>query len=498
MTRLARGGVRVPLSAAGLDRVLAIVMLSAALFYLATLPKVLERLDPLTGDEPFYVMTAISLLRDGDLDESHNYQQRDYQEFYPPQRLPRDWQGWPAFPRTLVPHPATSTLPGLHTKHGLGLTLLIAAPYALAGRVGADFTIVLLAVVLAGQMFLLARESGAGARLAAAIALGLAVTLPVAPYATLLFPEIPAATLLLYALRRLSAPHNALSQVIATGFAIGFLPWLHQRFVPTVVVLTILLLVRWYARASLARCVAGLAPVAVSGVLLMSYNLWLYGQLTQSSRDHAGFNGATGTLNGAFGLLLDAQWGLWIVAPLMILALASLPHWFAANPVLARNTLLAVTPYLIVVAAYKVWWGEWGPPARYLVPLVPLAAGPLAAWLRDASLAGRIAAGALWSVGAVLTVVGLQDPQRFYHQPNGANNLVRRLDATLGTDLAGPLVAFQPFALAPRHERVGLALLALAVLFVAWCCIWAIPELRSAARPSYRRLTDRRLTGEAE
>ena len=35
-------------------------------------------------------------------------------------------------------------------------------------------------------------------------------------------------------------------------------------------------------------------------------------------------------------------------------------------------------PYFLVVADYRVWWGEWCPPARYLATITPLLAAPLA------------------------------------------------------------------------------------------------------------------------
>src|SRR5690606_8787098 len=84
------------------------VMAISALFYLALIPGILRHLSPVTGDEPFYIMTAISMVRDRDLDESNNFVNRDYEEFYPDNPLPATWQGWPAFPRTLPPHPAIS------------------------------------------------------------------------------------------------------------------------------------------------------------------------------------------------------------------------------------------------------------------------------------------------------------------------------------------------------------------------------------------------------
>ncbi|WP_221178956.1 hypothetical protein, partial [Pseudomonas fluorescens] len=90
---MARTAARTVPGRRSIERGLLVVSGLALLAWLALLPRVLTRLDPLTGDEPFYVMTAISLLQDGDLDESNNYAQRDYEQFYPPDPLPPGWQG---------------------------------------------------------------------------------------------------------------------------------------------------------------------------------------------------------------------------------------------------------------------------------------------------------------------------------------------------------------------------------------------------------------------
>src|SRR5690242_9844022 len=72
--------------------------------YAALAPRVERRLDPLTGDEPFYAMTAHNLLAGRGLDETESWFEADYLSFYPPVPLPADWQGWPAFPPQLPPH----------------------------------------------------------------------------------------------------------------------------------------------------------------------------------------------------------------------------------------------------------------------------------------------------------------------------------------------------------------------------------------------------------
>src|SRR5689334_15651813 len=59
------------------------VLLVGWLVLLALTPHVTEWLNPPTGDEPFYLVTAISLIKDHDLDEYNNYYFRDYQDFAP-------------------------------------------------------------------------------------------------------------------------------------------------------------------------------------------------------------------------------------------------------------------------------------------------------------------------------------------------------------------------------------------------------------------------------
>ncbi len=458
-----------------------LVFVTALALYLALWPRFSDRLDPLTGDEPFYVMTAISLFEDQDLDQSNNYtpvtvvgDSGPYvlyafdDSLNPPDPLPPGWNGWANPPRLVGAHEATSDRPGLYTKHGVGLSALIAAPWSIVGRFGANFVVMVAGALLAAQMYLLARQSGAGNWLAGAISLGLAIAMPIGPYALLLFPEVPAALLLLYAIRRSAAHENEWWQWLLTGGAVGFLPWLHQRFAPTAVALSIVLIIRLVrSRKSLQNAALSLVPIGIGGIALLTYNLWLYGAPFQRSEDHAGFNRIAGTINGGFGLVLDAQWGLLVAAPVLVLALAALPRWYLALPRLATIALIAIAPYLVVVAAYKVWWGEWGPPARYLVPVVPLAAGPIATWLSTASGPARLLGYALWVIGFLMTMVGFQDPQRFYHHPDGRNNLVLQLGDQFHLDFQRFLVAFQPYATAPFASRFWISAAFLFVLLFA-------------------------------
>lgn len=193
--------------------------------------------------------------------------------------------------------------------------------------------------------------------------------------------------------------------------------------------------------------------------------------------------GAAGAVNGGFGLLLDAQWGLFIAAPVMAFAIAAVPQWLRGNRRAVLVTAAAVAPYLALVAAYKVWWGEWGPPARYLVPIVPLTAGALGAWLSRASILSRSLVAVTWAAGMLLTLIGYADPQRFYHHPDGVNKLVGELHRATHLGFDRLLVPFQPYSPGTLAERFWISLCALAGLFLL---AWAIGSVPNGLR---RRIT---------
>src|SRR5437868_4876433 len=230
-------------------------------------PRFLTYLDPVTGDEPFYLMTAMSILKDGDINECNNYRQRDEAALYPASLVQRDvlpngWLGWGSAPYPLPPHPAqilpasrrclgtnvrplVRGIPGLGTplpkngsenelysKHGLGLSLLVAVPFALGKRTLVMFLLNALGALLAANIYLLARESTGKIWIGALTWIAFAFTVPFMPYSFLIFPELPAALLVVYAFRRIRLGGNGLWRLITVGVCIALLPWLHYRFIP--------------------------------------------------------------------------------------------------------------------------------------------------------------------------------------------------------------------------------------------------------------------------
>src|SRR5262249_22660909 len=162
-------------------------LIAAAVVYLACLawlPSLQRRLDPLTGDEPFYVMTSISLIEDHDLNEQNNYDERDYDRFYP--AFGPTGEGWPAYPDPLPPHQSHTKPAGLYSKHGLGLALLIAIPYEIGARTLTLIVLAGIAAALAANMVLLGARYTESVPLAFAVAVTLSLTNPLFSFSLLI------------------------------------------------------------------------------------------------------------------------------------------------------------------------------------------------------------------------------------------------------------------------------------------------------------------------
>ncbi len=457
--------------------------------FLALLPHLLDWLNPVTGDEPFYLMTAISLLQDHDLDESNNYDGQDYWRFAPTcQEMRRpNWGlvGDPAIenlPGLLAPGlrndcgdigvpflKELSTLPphfskgiqraGSYTKHGLGLSFLIAPAYALGGRPLVVGLIAAMAALLGVNLWLLAFET-TGRRGVAWLSWGLLLfSSPLLCYAFLIFPATPAALLVGYSWRRLRLSARAQQQArpdwqpngpwraVLIGLCIGFLPWLHSVYLS----ISAGLFLYWLAGGRVGRWrqnrrrgltslnlsqlfPAGWSPAALAGLFLpllflgglfVTFYLYYYGAPLPNTQDHAGFAPLTEIPLSLAGLLFDQKYGLLIYGPLYLLAFAGLWQMAGRTPDALENAArrsdlawmgVVALPYILVIASYNQWWGEWCPPARYLVPVLPLLAVPLSLALVE--LNGRffrLVAALLSSLSLAVSIMFMYNPHLMYN-----------------------------------------------------------------------------------
>ncbi|PYQ54483.1 MAG: hypothetical protein DMF78_05795, partial [Acidobacteria bacterium] len=337
-----------------------------------------------SGDEPHYLLMAQSLWREHDLDLRDNMAREDWREYTP----------GPVTPHYAAPRADGRPFPA----HSPGLPLLLAPLYALGGRTLCVALLTLMAAALAVEMRAAAR-SLTGDEEAALVAWSLALGPPVAFYAFQVYTEVPSALALAVALRLLLSGPGVRGAAAAALLA-SSLPWLHMKMMPAAVALAIVGLARLRGRP---RLVFVAAAAAMAAGFLLYYRavfgvpspLAVYGGLPKDA------DGSP--LRALVGLALDRSFGLLPYAPVFVLSLAGIGALARA-----RAWAQAVVAVAVVapVLSWRMWWGGQCPPARFLVPLVPVLA--LAAAVRVAA-ARRGLARWRWMLAAlgVATVVAM-------------------------------------------------------------------------------------------
>ncbi len=348
-----------------------------------------------TGDEPHYLVIAQSLLADADVRVENNYAERQYRSFY---------RG------ALRPHYGRPGLDGSrYSVHAPGTAVAILPGYALAGYPGA---VVTMAIITAGAVFLIYLAAlGLTAPLPALAAASIVgSTVPLSVHSWMVYPEVPATLVVAWVTVWLLGSPVAERRWLLRGTILSILPWLHVKFLPLLCVATLILLtrMRFRSRAAIALCV----PVVMSGLLWVysthvMYGLWnpiapyLTAQGEAPLGSGVGTSGAPGltpgvllggalTLlrnipRGVMGLLFDQEFGLLTFSPVFVLAI---PGWWRTVRDRSQRWIAVVVFGLAVsiiatVASFEMWWGGASAPARFLLPVVPLAAPMIAVTMRD-------------------------------------------------------------------------------------------------------------------
>lgn len=466
---------------------LALAFLVPLIVFVLITPHLLDWLNPPSGDEPYYLVTAISIIQDHDIDETNQWQNHAYWDFYPSCDEIRATPNFgsvslsngstdntpgilaPGIPcpnygnfQYLAPHNSKDIIrPGLYTKHGLGLSFLIAPAYWLGQRPATMYFMNFLAALLGLNLFLLAYETSRKRWIAWLVWACMTFTAPFISYAFLIFPAMPAALFTVYAWRRsrlaaqariwarenqVAAPTvNNVWQTALLALCIAILPWLHSVYLSIAFPLGLYFFLggrefignarRWFRKRflfplipddiTIASFTVFLAIVGFFGGLFVTYYVYYYGTPLPNTQDHAGFAPPDFIWNGILGLFFDQKYGLLIYSPLYLIPLAGIVLLFfktgdAAETNCRRADLIwlgiVALPNFLIMSDYNQWWGEWCPPARYLVPFLPLLAMPFSFALdqmRTWVLRMFFGVAALWSVGVAFAF--MYNPHLQYH-----------------------------------------------------------------------------------
>jgi hypothetical protein len=328
---------------------------SAAAFVLYTLLGLwISKEVGLSGDEPHYLLVTYSLLHDLDLRVQDNYADEDYRRFYGGEIGAHLGEGTP------------------YSVHGAGVPLLLLPGFALGGLAGVVVTEAMVAALLLGAIYALSFEltSSGHAALFASVAFGL--TCPALVLSVSAYPELPAALVVALVARRLVREEGLTARgAVLWALLPGALPFLHVKYAPLAALLGAALVFRFGLRDR--RSLYGLAGGAVLSLsALLCFSWWTTGGLDPTaSYGHQRIFLERIPL-GTAGLLFDQEFGLLPASPVYLLGLAALASLFRRQRILGVVACLAFLFVLLPSAAHPLWTGGLSPPARFLLPGLPL------------------------------------------------------------------------------------------------------------------------------
>jgi hypothetical protein len=334
-----------------------------------------------TADEPQYLLSALSFGEDLDLDIRDEIEDERYRPFH---RVDLD------------PQTEETARGALLSPHDPALPVLLAVPMRAGGWAVAKATLAVVAGALAALTAWVAiRRLGVAPRWAIAAVAVFAVSPPLAVYATQVYPELPAALVVMVVVAAATAPTFGRRAGAAVVIGVSLLPWLSVKYAPVAAALTLVVLVRLRHRPRAVVPLVG--ALALQGALYLLVHRAIYGGWTvYAVGDHFAETGEFsvvgvdpdyfGRSRRLVGLLVDRQFGLaaWMPAWLLVVpALAALarrrPPWAGVVVLPALAGWFVAT--FVALTMHGWWW-----PGRQVVVIAPLLVLVVAWWLPQVRL----------------------------------------------------------------------------------------------------------------
>ena len=317
-------------------------------------------------DEPQYLLSALSLIEDGDLDISDELDEQRYWTYHPlklnQQTIDLNEDG-----QRISPHDPL-------------LPVLLAVPMGIGGWVAAKVALALIASLTAAVTLWVAIRRFDVSENIAAVVIGLCfASPPMTAYATQVYPEMPAALCLITGIGLVTSNLDR-TKLLWLSIVVTALPWLSVKYVPVAAMLVLYSGAKYWKKERKDLLVFG-TVLLISGLVYLFVHKSIYGGWTvYASGDHF--------VNGEFevvgrnpnffartrrlsGLLFDQGFGLIAWAPFyfaLIPSFVALVKWRVKNGSILWLT--AATGWSVATWVALTMHGWWWP-GRQLVVILP-------------------------------------------------------------------------------------------------------------------------------
>ena len=342
----------------------------------------------LSGDEPHYILVTQSLVEDGDFDLKNNLDPKKYSQYMPVE----------------IPFHGSVHAGRYRTFHLPGVSFLLipfwfifkflggAVPGNLYFRLAAAFinSFFALGLFLVLQKVITKKENGS-------LFLFFLITFPLLFQALHLFPELPAATLVVFAYFFAREKQRYFS----AGLLLAGVPWLHLKYSLPILILS-LFIMAWIwlgdrrTGVRLKRLAAFMVTPVLSLALLLLYSRILYGSFSPTAIE-AQFSGKSFftvpiglRIETLISFFLDQRDGLLLYAPVFLLIFL-IGRKELRSGIRDFSLLTAMFISYVLLHAFTTSRGGYSPAARPTLFVMWIMAVFLVAYYHRAGEAGKTA-----------------------------------------------------------------------------------------------------------
>lgn len=315
----------------------------------------------ITGDEPHYLLMSYSLMHDKDLNLKNNFENDDAKTFYP--GLSADQQ--------VGLGQGTSNSDRWYSIHGIGLPIMLLPGFAIAGKAGAVFTMVLLATITIWLTMAWTYQVTNNRRLSYFAAASMLCMYSYNGLAGYIYPDVVVAGLTLAALLIIERHYGQWVFRSLVGLICGFLLLLHLKTIVIGGPLLLLLAYKLWREEKRLPWEGVIIFIAMLVYFFLSNHGWfgvwnptkIYGGLTFYSASPLAITSA---------ILFDSMRGLLIYNPIMLLIFVGLPVWYKRSRRSLFFALFVTLPSIVAFGTFRGWNGGDSQIGRYAIDFLPI------------------------------------------------------------------------------------------------------------------------------